>query len=138
MGLKVFLSYGHDGNTTLVLRIKRDLTAAGHRRWQRNLSISHNNVGDALSAQGDLPRALDAVRAATDIRARLADTGNPQWQRDVIVSFMKLAEADPAHARPAFERALEIARELSASGRLAPVDAQMPAELERRLSVVVP
>ena len=63
MGLKVFLSYGHDGNTALVLRIKRDLTAAGHRPWQRNLSISHNNVGDALSAQGDLPRALDAVGA---------------------------------------------------------------------------
>lgn len=33
MGLKVFLSYGHDDNTNLVLRIKRDLTAARHRRW---------------------------------------------------------------------------------------------------------
>jgi hypothetical protein len=33
MGLKVFLSYGHDGNTDLVLRIKRDLLAAGHHPW---------------------------------------------------------------------------------------------------------
>ena len=33
MGLKVFLSYGHDGNTELVLRIKHDLKAAGHRPW---------------------------------------------------------------------------------------------------------
>ena len=33
MGLKVFLSYGHDGNTDLVLRIKRDLEAAGHHPW---------------------------------------------------------------------------------------------------------
>jgi hypothetical protein len=56
----------------------------------------------------------------------------------VIVSCVKLAEADPAHARPALERALEIARELSASGRLAPVDAWMPAELERRLTAAVP
>ncbi len=28
--MKVFLSYGHDANTDLVLRIKRDLEAAGH------------------------------------------------------------------------------------------------------------
>ena len=33
MGLKIFLSYGHDANTDLVLRIKRDLEAAGHHPW---------------------------------------------------------------------------------------------------------
>jgi len=32
-GLKVFLNYAHDDNTTLVLRIKHDLTAAGHHPW---------------------------------------------------------------------------------------------------------
>lgn len=31
--MKLFLSYGHDRNTPLVLRIKRDLEAAGHSVW---------------------------------------------------------------------------------------------------------
>jgi tetratricopeptide (TPR) repeat protein len=33
MGLKVFLSYAHDANTALVLRIRRDLETAGHTPW---------------------------------------------------------------------------------------------------------
>jgi hypothetical protein len=33
MGLKVFLSYGHDANAPVVQRIKADLEAAGHQPW---------------------------------------------------------------------------------------------------------
>jgi hypothetical protein len=89
-----------------------------------------------LSAQGDLPGALADLRAGMAIRARLAaaDPGNAAWQRDVIVSCVKIAEADAGQARAPLTRALGIARDLAASGRLAPVDAWMPAELERRLA----
>lgn len=62
---------------------------------QRDLSVSHNKVGDVLVAQGQLPAALEAFRASLAIRERLsqADPGNAGWQRDVAVSHAKLAAA---------------------------------------------
>ena len=53
-----------------------------------------------------------------------------------MVSCVKLSEAAPQEARARLTRALGIARDLAASGRLAPVDAWMPAELERRLAAL--
>ena len=40
--------------------------------WQRNLSVSHNKIGDVLEAQGDGPTALDAYRRSLDIREAVA------------------------------------------------------------------
>jgi tetratricopeptide (TPR) repeat protein len=112
----------------------------GNAQWQRDLSVSLERIGDVLVAQGELPQAEQAFRAGIDIARRLAeqDPGNAQWQRDVIVSCVKLALADPPHARAPLTQALGIARALAASGRLAPVDAWMPAELERRLAAAPP
>ena len=47
----------------------------------------------------------------------------PQWQRDLIVSYVKMAEAEPTAARAQLSRALDIARTLRSEGRLAPTDA---------------
>ncbi|MBY0332173.1 MAG: hypothetical protein K2X49_16055 [Acetobacteraceae bacterium] len=66
-------------------------------------------------------------------RLAAADPGNAEWQRDLIVSCVKLVDAEPEAARSWLARALAVARALRAAGRLAPVDAWMPAELERRL-----
>ena len=55
------------------------------------------------------------------------------YQRDLIVSFVKLAEAEPSGARGYLTRALQIAEALERSGRLNPVDAWIPDELRRRL-----
>jgi hypothetical protein len=41
--LKVFLSYGHDRNTPLVLQIKRDLEASGHKVWIDAAEIKTGN-----------------------------------------------------------------------------------------------
>jgi tetratricopeptide (TPR) repeat protein len=41
--VKIFLSYGHDQNTPLVERIRRDLEAAGHRVW---IDTSEIKAGD--------------------------------------------------------------------------------------------
>ena len=70
------------------------------------------------------------------------DPGNAGWQRDLIVSNVKLAEVAEAQDGQASEAArhyraaLDIAVALRDSGRLAPVDAWMVGELEARLERV--
>ena len=64
-----------------------------------------------------------------------ADPGNAGWQRDLIVSCVKLAEADPAVAPTLL--ACVRSRHCDAtqnSGRLSPADAWMPRDLARRLA----
>jgi hypothetical protein len=48
-----------------------------------------------LKAQGNLPEALKAFRDGLAISDRLAkaDPGNAGWQRDLSVSYSKLADA---------------------------------------------
>ena len=107
----------------------------GNAGWQRDLSISHDRIGDVLVAQGEGGAALAAYGSGMAIAERLAaaDPGNAEWQRDLIVSCVKLAEAEPATARLSLGRALAVARALSEAGRLAPRDVWMLEELERRL-----
>ena len=107
-------------------------------QWQRDLSVSHDGIGDVKVSQGDLPGALVAYSEAMAISERLVsrDPANSQWQRDVIVSCVKMASVAPDQARGLLMRALDVAQDLVRSGRLAPVDAWMPAELERRLAAL--
>ena len=60
----------------------------------RTRSVAHNNIGDVLVAQGDLPAALSSFRDGLKIRQTLAakDAGNSQWQRDLFVSFIRIAK----------------------------------------------
>ena len=85
-----------------------------------------------LVAQGDGPAALAAYRKGLAIAEALAarNPRNAEWQRDLIVSFVKLSEVtgDRSYAT----RALEIARSMQARGTLAPRDAWMIDELKRR------
>ncbi|TKB67294.1 MAG: DUF4062 domain-containing protein [Nitrospira sp.] len=73
--------------------------------WQRDLSVSHDRIGDVLVAQGDLPAALTVFRASLGIAETLAkrDAGNSQWQRDLYVSYWRLA--DMAEKRNAVKEA---------------------------------
>jgi len=91
-----------------------------------------------LVAQGNLPEALTSYRDSLAIRDRLAraDPGNAGWQRDLIVSCVKIAEAVPSEARVMLTRALQVATQLRDSGRLAPRDAWMLKELQRRLDAL--
>ena len=68
----------------------QDPTNAG---WQRDLSASHNRVGDVLLAQGDAVGALEAYRETLRVHERLAaqDPTNADWQRDLSVSYFRLA-----------------------------------------------
>ena len=64
---------------------KRD---PANTEWQRDLSVSHEQIGDVLVAQGDGPAALRAYQEGLAIGEALAkrDPANTEWQRDLSVS----------------------------------------------------
>jgi tetratricopeptide (TPR) repeat protein len=66
----------------------------GNAGWQRDLSVSHERIGDVLRAQGNLPAAFASYQASLAIRDRLAtvDPGNTGWQRDLSVAHNKIGD----------------------------------------------
>jgi tetratricopeptide (TPR) repeat protein len=101
-----------------------DLAASdpGNAGWQRDLSVSFDQVGDVRRAAGDRAGALSAFEESLAIRRKLAasDPGNAGWQRDLSVSFervgdVRLAADDRAGALSAYEESLAIMRKLAAS-----------------------
>jgi tetratricopeptide (TPR) repeat protein len=112
---------------------KSDPNNAG---WQRDLTVSHNEIGDVLVAQGDLPGALESYRASMEIAQRLAksDPNNAVWQRDLAVSNERLGEihvrqGQTARAITAFEGALEAYKQLLERN---------PDDIQSRVFSVVP
>ena len=83
--------------------------------------------------QGQLDHALAAYRTSLALIEPLAarDPGNAEWQRDLIVSLVKLGGASGEHAH--WARALAIAEALRARGALAPGDAWMIDDLQQKL-----
>jgi hypothetical protein len=61
---------------------------------QGDLSVSHNNFGDVLVAQGNLPAALESYGASLAIAERLAkaDPGNAERQHDLAISLSTTVE----------------------------------------------
>jgi hypothetical protein len=72
----------------------RTETDPDNTEWQRDLSVSHDRIGDVRRAQGDLSGALDAYNRGLEIAARLAalDPSNAQWQEDLAISRKMIAE----------------------------------------------
>jgi tetratricopeptide (TPR) repeat protein len=90
--------------------------------WQRDLSVSHQRLGDGQSAQGDLGGALAAYRESLAIAQRLvaADPSNSAWQRDLSFSHIKLgdvqsAQGDLGGALAAYRESLAIRQRLAAA-----------------------
>ncbi len=88
--------------------------------WQRDLSVSHNKIGDVLVAQGNLAQALESYRASLAIFERLAgaDPGNAGWQRDLSVSHDKIgdvlvAQGNLAQALESYRASLAITERLA-------------------------
>ncbi len=84
--------------------------------WQRDLSVSHEKLGDVAAAAGDLTAARTAYQASLDIAERLAaaNPANTGWQRDLSVSHNKLgdvaaAAGDLTAARTTYQASLDIA-----------------------------
>ena len=90
--------------------------------WQRDLSVSHNKLGDLAVAAGDLGTAEQRFQAALNIGERLAaaDPTNTAWQRDLSVSHERLgdlavAAGDLGTAEQRFQAALNIRERLAAA-----------------------
>jgi len=87
-----------------------------------------------------LSEALESYRASLAIGERLAkqDPGNAVWQRDLVVSYYKLADlAEKQGAKPAaldnYRKAQAIVSAMSDRGILAPSDTWMIEDLEKRV-----
>ena len=107
--------------------------------WQRDLASSHDSVGLILLKKGEREAALRAFLDALKIREMLMerDPGNPQWQIIVVVSLVKLAEAndDPLGR---LKRALATVQELERSGKLGDSQKNWRRDIERLLAALTP
>ena len=90
--------------------------------WQRYLSVSHDQMGDVLRAQGDLAGALVAHREALALSQRLAsaDPSNAGWQHDLAASHDRMgdvlsAQGDLAGALVAYREALAVSQRLASA-----------------------
>jgi predicted negative regulator of RcsB-dependent stress response len=88
--------------------------------WQRDLSVSHEKIGNVLVAQGDGPGALAAYKVGLAIAEDLAkrDPANTEWQRDLSVSHERIgdvlvAQGDGPGALAAYQTGLTIAEGLA-------------------------
>ena len=95
---------------------------ASNSRWQRDLSVMDERIGDAQMAQGDLASALKSYTDCEAIRERLvkSDTGNADWQRDLATAYLKIgdvqaAKGDLADALASYRNGLAIFQRLAAS-----------------------
>jgi tetratricopeptide (TPR) repeat protein len=106
-------------------RVETERLAAadpGNAGWQRDLSVSHERIGNVLTAQGNLDGALKAFQAGLKIAERLAaaDPGNAGWQRDLSVSHNKVgnvltAQGNLDGALKAFQASHKIFERLAAA-----------------------
>jgi hypothetical protein len=103
------------------------LADPGNAEWQRDLSISHNKIGDVQVAQGDREGALRSFQAGMTMARQLAerDPGNAQWQTDMAVFCWKIGSLDTpallkAQRRATLEHGLGTLKMLDRAGRLEP------------------
>jgi tetratricopeptide (TPR) repeat protein len=106
---------------------------ADNARWQRNLSASHDRVGDVLVVQDKLPDALKSFRDGLAIRERLASTKPDavERQRDLSASHEKIGDVLAVQGKlpealEAFRKQLAVAQRLA---KAAPDDADLQVGL---------
>ena len=108
-------------NASLRLREQLETEEPDTPEWQRDLSVSHERIGDVRVAQGQLDAALTAYQAAVAIAERLtaAHPANAEWQRDLSLSYSRIGDIQVAQgqlnaALTAFQADLAIAERLAA------------------------
>jgi hypothetical protein len=84
-------------NSLLKLTESRAAADPGNAGYQRDLTASHNNLGNLAVALGDTTTAEQHYRTYLSIAERLAatDPANAQYQRDLSISHNRLGEVPP-------------------------------------------
>ena len=74
--------------TALAIRSRLATADPSNAQWQRDLSVSHNKIGDLLVELGNFQVALVAFKTSLAIAERLASTdpSNVEWQSDLAIS----------------------------------------------------
>jgi tetratricopeptide (TPR) repeat protein len=126
----------------------REKLAAGDQtntEWQRDLSVSHNKIGDVQSDQGDPPSALSSYKQCLEIAQKLAARApaNTQWKTNLVISLWKLASILEQQGTPQkreagvnYQRALELLRSLAVENRLTAEQKTWISQLEVRLRAI--
>ena len=104
--------------------------------WQRDLSVSYDNIANVLRDAGDRQGALDYYKKSLAIREKLAksDEARTEWQRDLAIGLERIGSSlsesgDNAGAIKALERELSICQQLIE---------KHPDDIQSRLISVVP
>lgn len=102
----------------LLARLAR--TEPNNHQLARDLSVSHNKVGDMHLKTGDNVAALKAYQESLAIRKKLAelDPNVVEWQTDLVVSYYKLAQIQPSAQKQLLQDALDILSRLHREKRL--------------------
>ena len=123
--------------------IAQKLAAAdpGNSQWQRDLSVSHERIGDIEQAQGNLAAALTSFQASMAIGQKLtaAHPGNSQWKVDFAISSWKIGSMQGDFLGGAERRAilvcgLKVLEELEKQGRLAPRATEWPTMFRQAIT----
>jgi tetratricopeptide (TPR) repeat protein len=106
------------------LRISERLASSnpGNVVWQRDMAVSHERVGGALAAQGDLDGAAREFQAGVQIMERLAssDSSNFHWRLDLTtlhrgIGSVLEAKGDLVGALSEYQLCVPINERLSSS-----------------------
>mgnify|MGYP006452505559 FL=1 len=89
-------------------------------------------MGDVRSKAGNIDGAIAHFETGMQISKRLADVNpaNVEAQRDLIVSYAKLAEVSPGQGW--WAKGLAVCEQLVAQGKLQPTDSWMLEDLRRK------
>lgn len=92
-----------------------------NRRWLRELSLSYNRIGEALSRSGRRADALNAFERALEVRRKLCELEqeSPEAQRDLAVSYERIGSEQFAmrqitEASELYRSAMDIRKDLVA------------------------
>ena len=104
---------------------------------KRSRALAYSRLGDVRLSQGEREEAMRCYQQSLSLAESLADKdpGNAEWQRDLAVSYAKLAlmgEVPLVH----WQRVVDVFSGLKQDGRLAVVDEPLLATAEAQLALL--
>lgn len=116
------------------LVIVRELAESNDSTFRRSLSVSLDKIGDLRLTSGNEAGALNAFNEGLKMSRGLValDPSNTEWQRDLVISLVKVANAGN-NPRESFAEALVILKRLDAAGELGAEQSNWIALVESEL-----